>query len=213
MQNNKLKAFLDYLPAIITALIGIATFIVYITAIPGHDVGRSLFVGLAPIFPFFIVFLNRKLNLNIPMYIIILLCLHLVLAADAGTALGAYTRFWWWDLMVHCLFGFYCCGILYYLYIKVAQKKPRALQFIVIALLTISVATIWEMYEFTADLILNTDMQRVNEALLQGISPLTDTMTDIMIAILGALLFYVLLLIKYFATRRKIKNSASDNQI
>lgn len=205
MQNSKVRAFCDYLPAIVTAVLGIATFIIYITAIPGHDAGRGLFVGLAPIFPFVVILINRKLKLNIPMYLIILLCLHLVLAADAGTALGAYTRFAWWDLMVHCLFGFYCCGILYHLYIKVAQKEPRVLQFVAIALLTISVATLWEVYEFVADLVLHTDMQRVGEALSQGISPLTDTMTDILIAILGSLLFYAFLLVKWLLARKKSK--------
>ncbi len=203
MQNSKVKAFLDYLPSIVTAVIGVATFIVYMTVIDGHEVGRALFVALAPIFPFLVIFLNRKLKLGVPMYLIILLCLHLVLAADAGTALGAYVRFWWWDLLVHGLFGFYCCGILYHLYIRIENQKPKAVHFVVLLLLTIAIATIWEIYEFTADLVFHTDMQRVGEALSNGVSPVTDTMTDIMIAAFGALLWFALLFFMWLAKRKK----------
>ena len=185
-ENKKLQAFLGYLPAIVTAAVAIVTFALYAAVIPEHKTSAYL----AVCFIFALIFANRRWRLGLPGYLIVLICLHFVLAVDLGTALGMYKRFWWWDLFVHGYFGFTGCGILYYLFVRFAQREPNALHLIAFVLVTLSFAAIWEIYEFVADLFLHSDMQGVESAIAQGISPLTDTVTDMTIAIPGALIFY-----------------------
>ncbi len=205
MKNKFLRTGLEYLPAIVTALLAVITLILYATVITEHEVSKYLCICFIPAVPFALIFLNRKFTLGIPRYLIMLVCLHLILSVDGGTAMGLYGRLPWWDLMVHGFFGFLGCAFFYYLYFRFEKQPPKPIHMIVFLLLTIALAGIWEMYEFVADLILHSDMQGVEGALAQGISPLTDTMTDMMIAIAGAVLFYAALFIRkvFFPKRKK----------
>lgn len=194
---NKIgKTILEYLPAIITAFLAVITLILYVTVIETHKASAYFAVSVIPLVPFAIIFANRKWKLGLPLYLVISICLHFVLAVDLGTAMGFYTRFDWWDLFVHGFFGFLGCAILYYLYLRLEKKEPNVVNLVMIVLLTVAFAALWEIYEFIADLLLHTDMQGVEEALERNISPLTDTMTDIMIAIAGAVIFYVFLFVR-----------------
>ncbi len=203
MQKKVLPIFLEYLPAIVTALLNIVTLILYATIIEEHAASDYLVVSLMPLVPFALIFINRRWKMGVPRYLIVLVCLHLILSADAGTAMGLYAYFSWWDLMIHGLFGTLGCAFFYYLYLRFEKQPPKPLHYIVFVLLTISLAGLWEIYEFVADLFLHSDMQGVESALEQGISPLADTITDMMISIAGALLFYAgLFLGRYIAKRR-----------
>ncbi len=204
MQNRSLHAFLEYLPAAVTALLSVITLILYVTVIPEQTLSGYLAICFIPLVPLALIFCNRKFSLGLPRYLIILICLHFVLAVDAGTVIGLYGQLPWWDLMLHGFFGFWGCAIFYYLYFRVEKQSPKPLHLVMFVLLTISLGAIWEMYEFVASFIFHSDMQCVEEALAQGISPLTDTMTDMMIAVVGAILFYAVPLIqKLFASKRK----------
>ncbi len=210
MQKKIFRALLDYLPTAITALLAIVTLILYATVVPEHAASDYVVICLVPLVPLALTFINRRWNMGVPRYLIVLVCLHLVLSADAGTAMGLYTLLSWWDLMIHGFFGFLGCAFFYYLYFRFEKQPPKPLHYIVFVLLTISLAGIWEIYEFVADLLLHSDMQCVEDALASGISPLTDTITDILIAIAGAVLFFaVLFLKKAFLARHK---ATPDNE-
>lgn len=212
MQKKNLRAFLDYLPAAVTALLSVVTLILYLTVISEHKVSDYLAIGLIPLIPFAMTILSRKFKLGIPRYLIILICLHFVLAVDAGTVIGLYGQLSWWDLMLHGFFGFWGCAIFYYLYFRFEKQAPKPGHYVIFVLLTISLGAIWEMYEFVASFVFHSDMQCVEEALAQGISPLTDTMTDLMIAVVGAVLFYAVPLIKKLSAPKSKKAPDGENQ-
>lgn len=203
MNKQTRGALFDYLPAVATALLAVVTIVLYVTVISEHEGSDYLAVCLITLVPFALIFLNRKFSIGFPRYLIILVCLHFVLAVYAGTALGMYGVFSWWDLFMHGFFGFLCCGILYYLYLRVEKREPKFIHFAVLVLLTIAFAAIWEIYEFLADLILHSDMQCVESALAQGISPLADTMSDILIAVAGAALFCAFLFVARLYARKR----------
>lgn len=198
---------MGYLPAIITLLLNTIALILYATVIAEHTLNGYIVVSIMPILPFAIIFANRKWKLGIPSYLIMLVCIHLVLSADLGTVMQFYPKIWWWDLFIHGMFGTIGCAAFYELYIRYEKKQPKWLHYIAFVLLTISLAALWEIYEFVADLFLHSDMQGVESAIEKGISPLTDTITDIMIAIVGAIVFYVVLWIKDFVKDKKAENS------
>lgn len=204
MERDKVKAaLLDYLPAIATLLIGILTEILYATAFETHKTSAYLAVAAISLVPFGVVFFNRLLRLGFPLPFILAICLHLVLAVDIGTAMGVYKLLWWWDLFVHGYFGFIGCGVLYYLYIRFEGAKPKIRHFVVFLLVTIALATFWEIYEYVADLFLHSDMQGIESAIAQGIPPLTDTITDIAIALAGGLCYCAVPWIKGLVAKKK----------
>lgn len=210
MQKKFLPTLLDYLPTVAIALLNVITLILYATVIEEHAVSDYIVVSLMPLVPLALTFMNRRWKFGIPRYLIILVCLHLILSADAGTAMGLYKLLPWWDLMIHGFFGFLGCAFFYYLYLYFEKQPPKALHYIVFVLLTLSLAGLWEIYEFVADLVLHSDMQSVEDALAQGISPLTDTITDMMIAIAGAVLFYAALFVKKIISKRKTRSDGKN---
>ena len=60
-------------------------------------------------------------------------------------------------------------------------------------LATLGVGALWEIWEYACDTIGGGDSQRVQEALALGISPVADTMEDLMITFVGVIFFYLFL--------------------
>lgn len=138
-----------------------------------------------------------------PPIVNILITVHVLLASHLGSALGFYSRFSCWDLVMHGYFGFVGATALYVLLMKWNGASLKRFGFFVLIFLgTMGCAALWEMFEFTADTLLGCDAQRVHEALALGISPVKDTMTDIMVAAFGVVAFFIGLLADKFADHR-----------
>ncbi len=202
-KSEKSEALRAYLPAIVAGLLTLTTVILYSTVIEWRWWSVYLAMAIMTLVPFAIIFVNRKWALGLPQYLIILFCVHTVLSVDMGTALGFYGKWKWWDTAVHCFFGFLACATLYYLYFRLKDDRPKAVDYIVMVLLVISFAAIWEVYEFVAGAILDSDMQDVRALMEQGLNPITDTMVDIVVAFVGSLLFLLFLYLKYLFVKRK----------
>ncbi len=207
-QDKKSGVFLAYLPAVIAAIFTLTTIVLYSTVIEMRF--WSVYVGMAimTVVPFLVVLLNRKLSLGLPYYLIALMCLHAVLSQDMGTSLGFYGKFSWWDSSVHFFFGFLAAGALYYMYPRLKGGKPNVLDMIVMVLLVISFAAIWEVYEYVAGAVLNSDMQDVNSLMARGLNPISDTMMDITVAFIGSLVFFAVLWIV-----RKLKSIGKNEKL
>lgn len=112
--------------------------------------------------------------------IVFFMCFTVVL----GEIVNFYDTFWWWDIVLHfsssaaiTLIAFISMLVVY------KQKELRATPFFTSVLavsFSLAVAVFWEIYEFFVDYFLSTDspMQPSNE----------DTMTDLIVAVAGALL-------------------------
>ena len=188
--KDKLKKFIPWIPAAATFL----TAIIVLTVIfaMGLTVRVSGYIGLAlsGVIAVILTFANAKFKLKMPLHIIALLCVHLVLAIDFGTTLEFYVLFGWWDLMVHGLFGLVGCIVIAYLYLRCYGKRPNVFGLVSVFLMMLGVAALWELYEYVGSMITGDDMQKVQECIDAGLSPLSDTMTDIAIAVAGAAVFY-----------------------
>lgn len=212
-KQERLEAFYAYLPAFITLILTAITFVIYTTVMTDQRMSTYLAIlAIAPT-PFIFTFFNRKFQLGLPKYLIILMCSHAVMSVDMGTTLGLYWRLTWWDSLVHCYFGFLACAVLYNLYFHFRDGKPNLIEYIVILLLVVSFAALWEVYEFFASKIFQSDMQDIIYLLERGMNPLTDTIFDIMVATLGALVFYTLLfLITKIKKLRKKRQARTDGE-
>jgi hypothetical protein len=127
--------------------------------------------------------IERRLKLTLPVEFTLITSMLLYASFALGEAQDFYEKIWWWDLALHGLsamtmglIGF--LGIYVFYMTNRIRIRPGWMATITFAL-AVSVGTLWEIFEFLADLMLGLNMQK---------SGLDDTMTDLMINAAGALL-------------------------
>ena len=119
---------------------------------------------------------------------------HLLLASHLGSVLGFYARFSWWDLLMHGSFGLVAAVALYGLLMR---EHPNTFgSWLLLFLAVMGSGAMWELMEFASDLLFHGDAQRVGQALREGVSPIRDTMTDLLVTIIGPLLMGIWLWIQ-----------------
>lgn len=141
------------------------------------------------------VLLGERLPVHIPAEFQLLALLFSFAALFLGEARGYYTRFWWWDIMLHTGSGL-LLGILGFLLVYVLNENRRAQlnmrpRFIALFAFTFAVGmgALWEIFEFSMDRLFGLNMQK---PMLGDASGLTDTMWDLIVDTLGALVISVL---------------------
>lgn len=139
--------------------------------------------------------LERRLRVFVPPEFELLAIAFVFATLFLGEVRAFYTRFWWWDLVLHASSAF-LLGIVGFLLVHVLNEKEEidvdlkpkfvALFAFVFAL---SVGSLWEVFEFSMDTLFGLDMQKEMRGDPSG---LTDTMWDLIVDTLGASLISVL---------------------
>jgi len=146
-------------------------------------------VTLAPLL------LQRRFRVFIPPEFELLAIAFVFGTLFLGEVRGYYTRFWWWDLVLHTSSGF-LLGIIGFLLVHVLNEteevdvhmKPGFVALFAF-LFAVAVGGLWEVFEFSMDQLFGLDMQK---AMLGDPSGLTDTMWDLIVDTLGAAVISVL---------------------
>lgn len=127
--------------------------------------------------------LGRRFDVFIPPELELLAVAFVFASLFLGEIQGYYTRFAWWDKILHTGSGF-LLGILGFLLVYVLNEAERVElhmrpAFVALFAFTFSVAlgAVWEIYEFAMDGLLGLNMQK---------SGLVDTMWDLIVDTLGA---------------------------
>lgn len=141
-------------------------------------------------------FLSKKINISIPTNMFFVYAIFLYCAIYLGEVRNFYFLIPHWDTMLHTLSGSMlgALGFSVICLLNKADKIPVALSPAFVALFTfcfaIMLGVVWEVYEFSADVILGTNMQKFalesGEQLI-GQDALADTMKDLIVDGLGAL--------------------------
>jgi uncharacterized membrane protein YjdF len=141
-------------------------------------------------------FFQRKIQLNIPSMMVVVYAVFLYCAIYLGEVHSFYYRVPQWDSILHafsgmalCTIGFSIIGLL-----NKSESVPLSLSPAFVALFAfcfaVSIGAIWEIYEFSADYLLHTNMQKYaleSGELLAGQVAIADTMKDLIIDTVGAL--------------------------
>ncbi|MEG6616571.1 hypothetical protein V6C27_09110 [Peptococcaceae bacterium 1198_IL3148] len=141
---------------------------------------------------------EKKFNLQIPSEFEIVLILFIYAAIFLGELHQFYDRFWWWDKMLHSFSGLILgnIGFLIVSYLNSSTKMNIQLSPVFVAFFSfcfaVAMGAIWEIYEYFMDKCFGFFMQR---------GSLDDTMTDIILDTLGALIFAIL---GYYQQKGKI---------
>lgn len=159
--NKKVCNLLDNILRIIIVIL----ILVKIINLEFEDIGMLV---LTFILTFYNWFLKKVFKINLNIYSRILLSLLIFLAQCLGTTLNFYDLYDNWDLIVHFIFGIVMFIVGYDIFSNLDKrycdiKLNKKIKIIFSILFALSVGSIWEMYEYSVDGILNLDTQRTGE--------------------------------------------------
>lgn len=127
--------------------------------------------------------IGRRYRLELPPAFEALAVLFVFGSLFLGEVRGYYTRFWWWDALLHIGAGF-LVGILGFMLVYTLNERGLgSLQlrasFVSLFSFTFSLAigALWEIFEFGMDQVFGLNMQK---------SGLVDTMWDMIVNVIGA---------------------------
>lgn len=161
--------------------------------------GRQWFVAflstLIIVITFFPLALERRFRIYIPPELQLLAIAFVFASLFLGEIHDYYTRFWWWDIALHTTSGF-LLGIVGFLLVHIMNEaeridvhmKPGFVAFFAF-LFALGVGALWEIFEFAMDQLAGMNMQK---AMLGDSSGLTDTMWDLIVDAVGALIISIL---------------------
>ncbi|WP_111495230.1 MULTISPECIES: hypothetical protein [Marinobacter] len=141
------------------------------------------------------VLVERRFRIFVPPQMQLLAIGFVFAALFLGEVRGYYTRFWWWDIVLHTSSGF-LLGILGFLLVHILNEterlemhlKPGFVSFFAF-LFAVGFGALWEIFEFSMDQLFGMNMQK---AMLGDPSGLTDTMWDLIVDTIGALVIAIL---------------------
>jgi len=139
--------------------------------------------------------LGRKFRVIIPPEFQVLAILFVFAALFLGEVQSYYAKIWWWDIALHTSSGL-LAGILGFLLVYVLNEskrvdihmRPRFVAFFAF-LFAVAIGGLWEIFEFSMDQFAGTNMQK---PMFDDPSGLTDTMWDMIVNALGALIISIL---------------------
>lgn len=162
------------------------SFVLFAAALVAFFQGQwfnAFLAGLAFALTYLPALLQKNLKIILPLEFELIMVLFIFSALYLGEVQSYYVTFWWWDLLLHTSSGFILGFIGFVLiYVMNSQENiPLKLSPLFVGvfsfLFSVSLGTIWEIFEFSADIFLQTNMQK---------SGLMDTMGDMIVNLLGA---------------------------
>lgn len=150
----------------------------------------SLFVvSLLLIVLFIPIIFKKRLQVDIPAEFHLTAVIFTFAALYLGEIQHFYQRVWWWDIALHGSAGL-LMGIFGFLLIYILNESKRidihlTPGFIAFFAFTfaVTIGTVWEIFEFSADQIFQLNMQK---PMMGDPSGLTDTMWDMIVNAIGA---------------------------
>jgi len=152
---------------------------------------------------------EKRFRIDIPNIMEIMFFIFLFCAIYLGEVRNFYYKVPYWDLILHC-FSAAVLGALGFLIVQFLNNTKKLnirLSPFFVSLFAFCFAVtcgmVWEIYEFLADGLLGTNMQKFitpDGVVLMGREAISDTMEDIIVDTLGA---FIITVIGYFNITKK----------
>ncbi|HBJ18813.1 MAG TPA: hypothetical protein DDY70_03600 [Clostridiales bacterium] len=189
--GKKKSALLPWIPGIVAEALALLFCILYAVR-GGTGAVMYLQVPASALLPFTVPVYGVLSKKPLPTVLASASTLFVFLASDLGSACEFYDKIPCWDLIMHAYFGFLCSLFVFVFLMRWTDGKMNPVgAMIVVFVFTMGIAALWEVWEYNVDRITGGDSQRVEESIALGKSPVADTMEDIMIAMVGCVLFYL----------------------
>jgi len=185
-RNSKLSVGI----AVLFEIILIVTAIVSIATRQWKDLSLALLAIACLMLPLIITHIANIKTIMLPSSFQLITLIFIYMAQYLGEIQEFYQVFWWWDLLLHAIFGSYAVIIALHLVNGTIKKKSdtskqRFTLFTIVFAFSFSIAlgTLWEMFEFTGDYLFKANMVK---------GGLEDTSTDLLVKIIAALITSVI---------------------
>jgi len=138
---------------------------------------------------------ERTYKINLPVELQVIIVLFIYAGVFLGEVQGYYTRFWWWDSILHSFsgvaLGFAGFLILYVLYKSGRLEANFKLMAVLAFCFAVALGTLWEIFEFFMDSAFGLNMQKARDLeLVYGEFDtrlgVMDTMVDLILNSIGA---------------------------
>ncbi|WP_238883790.1 hypothetical protein [Clostridium sp. YIM B02551] len=187
------NTYRNRIPIILTLIFEIIVLITTVTTLFSAKWGDLALCGLAFVclfLPFVISAILKNRNIFLPPSFKLVSVIFIFSAQYLGEIINFYTMFWWWDLLLHGVFGYYATLTGFYLIKGNLNKGAESTEkrFILFKILfafslAITLGTLWEIFEYLGDYFLKTSM---------AAGGLEDTMTDIIVKLVGATIYSII---------------------
>lgn len=126
--------------------------------------------------------------------------LFVIVALVLGSILGWYYKVSWLDLLAHFISGVLSafCSLIVLKEKKLLKENNLGFIILYIICFTLTIAVTWEFFEFFSDKLLGGDSQWVIKT---GVD---DTMTDMLIALVGGIIFSIYIFIRMKLNSNKL---------
>lgn len=184
-------------------------------AVIGNNV-RIIFLSLMSIaVTFGFSHLETRHDIHLPRALMVAIMLFVAASVIVGDGYSQYDRLWWWDDMLHALSGVLMALVgfllVYFFNARYSMRLSPAFVALFAFTFAITMAVVWEVVEFVFDVLFGSNMQSwdlpINAILIgrefQG-SGLRDTMSDLIVACVGALIVSVVVYFSYSKDRKKV---------
>ncbi len=158
-----------------------------LVALVGAVINQRWFIVLITVVTFVLTFLpyvfERRYNVDLPEAFEIVIVLFIFGTLFLGEVHGYYTRFIWWDAVLHGVsafaLGLIGFTVMYVLYRGGTIRARASLLALFGFSFAVMMGAVWEIFEFAMDSFFGFNMQK---------SGLVDTMWDLIVDVIGAFL-------------------------
>lgn len=156
-----------------------------------RNMNDSYLIGMsvvAAVTPFVIPCLIKLLKIKVPYEVYIVNIVFVYFASLVGSCLGGYATSYY-DKVTHCASGIIATELIYVVYKYYLRDDHRkSLMFLFINACNAMIALLWEFYEYAMLVFFN------NDAIRHYTTGVHDSITDMLVAVLGGLVlcFYLL---------------------
>ena len=166
---------------VVLCILGIAYAFPMILEGDWYEVGIRLMIILTALVP---TMVRKILHLKISYTMEFVYLLFIIFGHFIGSILGIYNEIPHYDKIMHTLSGVLTSFVALIVLNNINQYKFKNVIFNIVFMIVFSlaVAGIWEIFEFTSDILFQADAQRV------AISGVNDTMLDMIVALFGSIL-------------------------
>lgn len=216
MKSEKKEIIIDFIPFFVSVAATAVCFSIYFFALHKSyplDILKGCFM---PLVALVVPLVNLIFKVRIPFAFNIAVAVFAFCGIDLASVLGFY-GFPYYDKFLHTSFGVLgAFGVFIVLLYGKGERMRGWCFFLVIFLGVLGLAALWEIYEYASGAVLHYDMQHWIPDLGQvgdmsvaeffaSYDPLWDTIWDMIVAAIGVLLFYLILLLDRFNKFRMCK--------
>lgn len=148
----------EYMKNKILNIIKIAVIIELLVALLNFNL-TTIFLSLFTLSLLFLADYIKK-KLEIPYKLQLLIYIFIIGTEVLGEIHNLYNKVWYYDDIMHTLSSFIVAALSIYILNKITKDNNKKLVVVFSLLLSMAVAAIWEITEFTIDNVFNKDMQK-----------------------------------------------------